>query len=207
MADLIASRTVLLETRQDRTVVEEGHRFLDEKRTLIARELLLRSKAYGARMAARAEAEQRARTLLRSAVRRHGLEGLQLHPVSLVTFAEEASGSFSFLGVRLVDEDPIPIPPEFPASPVASSPSPEARACARAWAALLREARADALAAANLLRLRDEYRRTERRVRALENVILPEIRADQRRIEELLEEYDQDETVRMHLFSGEAVRR
>lgn len=55
---------------------------------------------------------------------------------------------------------------------------------------------------ASLLRLMAEYRRTERRVRALENLILPELRAAERDMEDVLEENEQEEAVRVRLFAG-----
>jgi V/A-type H+-transporting ATPase subunit D len=51
---------------------------------------------------------------------------------------------------------------------------------------------------ANLERLIGEYQRTERRVRALENVILPEIRSDLAMMEEHLDLNDQEEVIRVH---------
>jgi len=50
---------------------------------------------------------------------------------------------------------------------------------------------------ANLHRLMREYRRTERRVRALENVVLPEIRQDLAAMEEHLDLNDQEEVIRV----------
>ena len=49
-----------------------------------------------------------------------------------------------------------------------------------------------------LLRLADEYQRTERRTRAIENVLLPELEADLRNVEAALEGLDQEEVVRVH---------
>ena len=49
----------------------------------------------------------------------------------------------------------------------------------------------------NLRRLAREYRRTERRARALENVLLPEIDLSLRYIEEQLDALDQEEAVRV----------
>jgi len=56
---------------------------------------------------------------------------------------------------------------------------------------------AEAARAANLRRLIDEYRRTERRARALENVLLPEIDHSLKFIEEQLDAVDQEEAVRV----------
>ena len=50
----------------------------------------------------------------------------------------------------------------------------------------------------NLERLMREYQRTERRVRALENVILPEIRSDIAMMQEQLDLNDQEEVIRVH---------
>ena len=49
----------------------------------------------------------------------------------------------------------------------------------------------------NLHRLSHEYRRTERRARAIENVLLPEIDQALKLIEDHLEALDREETVRV----------
>ena len=54
-----------------------------------------------------------------------------------------------------------------------------------------------AACAASLRRLIREYVRTERRARALENVVLPEIDGSLRFIEEQLDAVDQEEAVRV----------
>ncbi len=51
----------------------------------------------------------------------------------------------------------------------------------------------------NLERLAAEYRRTERRARALENVLLPEIDRSLATIEEQLELADQEEALRIRM--------
>lgn len=51
----------------------------------------------------------------------------------------------------------------------------------------------------NLLRLADEYRRTELRARALENVLLPEIAQALKTINEKPEAGDQEEAIRVRL--------
>ncbi len=50
----------------------------------------------------------------------------------------------------------------------------------------------------NLRRLAAEYRRTERRARALENVLMPELEQALRFVEEQLELYELEENVRVH---------
>jgi len=49
----------------------------------------------------------------------------------------------------------------------------------------------------SLERLMHEYERTERRVRALENVILPEIRSELTVMEEYLDLNEQEEVIRV----------
>ncbi len=58
-------------------------------------------------------------------------------------------------------------------------------------------AAAVAASTANLARLMYEYRRTERRVRALENIVLPEIHLDIAVMEEHLELVEQEEVIRV----------
>jgi V/A-type H+-transporting ATPase subunit D len=76
-------------------------------------------------------------------------------------------------------------------------PSPEVRRCAQAFRELLEAAVPLAAITANLERLMREYRRTERRVRALENVVLPEIRQDLAAMEEHLDLNEQEEVIRV----------
>jgi len=66
-----------------------------------------------------------------------------------------------------------------------------------AWAETMAGHAAAAACAGNLRRLAREYSRTERRARALENVVLPEIDVSLRYIEEQLDALDQEEAVRV----------
>ena len=76
-------------------------------------------------------------------------------------------------------------------------PTPEARRCATAFRRLIERQAELAACVANLRRLVREYIRTERRARALENVVLPEIDGSLRFIEEQLDAVDQEEAVRV----------
>jgi V/A-type H+-transporting ATPase subunit D len=84
-------------------------------------------------------------------------------------------------------------------------PSPEVHRCAAAFRALLGDAAPLAAITANLERLMREYRRTERRVRALENVVLPEIRQDLSAMEEHLDLNEQEEVIRVRSLREDAV--
>ena len=77
------------------------------------------------------------------------------------------------------------------------NPSPEARACRAAFAALLAAAVPLAAVTGNLERLSQEYRRSVRRARALQDVLLPELGRSIHGIETRLEELEQEEAVLM----------
>jgi V/A-type H+-transporting ATPase subunit D len=203
MPEYSVSRAALLETRRERVVVEEGHRFLDEKRILIAQELLKRLGHYRARMQRWNESQHAAQEALKSALVRHGVEGLQVYPAKPATFDRLPDAQQPFLGIMLLKESAaIEVTRGRRSSDMsACDPSPEAEACADHHCELLGLALELAIARANLLRLRDEYKRTERRVRAIENVILPEIAMQEATIVDRLDELDQEEVIRAHLFS------
>lgn len=73
----------------------------------------------------------------------------------------------------------------------------EAAAAQSAFAALLEPLAALAASAGNRERLVAEYRRTDRRARALENVLLPEIEHALKSIHDRLELADQEDAVRI----------
>jgi V/A-type H+-transporting ATPase subunit D len=76
-------------------------------------------------------------------------------------------------------------------------PSPEAEACRLAHAALLAAAAPLAAVSGNLERLSLEYRRSVRRARALQDVMLPELDHDIGDIEGRLEELEQEDAIWM----------
>ena len=200
MAEASASRAALLALRRDRRVIEEGHRFLDERRVALAHELLRRARAYAGHRAALLRGHEALRGALGNAVGRHGLEGLQVYPPAALR-ASVRRRDAEFLGLRLVDAVDAGLDGAAPAD--AEWRTTEATRCAQAARALAQDAVALAGEVASLLRLVGEYRRTERRVRALENIVLPEARADERRLEGALEELDQEEVMRARRFAGE----
>ncbi|MDL1861780.1 hypothetical protein FBR04_12230 [Betaproteobacteria bacterium PRO7] len=79
------------------------------------------------------------------------------------------------------------------AAPPAVFPSPEAEACRAAHARMAAQLVRIAARSTNLARLYSEYRRTVRRVRALQDVLLPEVESALATIESSLEELEQDE--------------
>jgi V/A-type H+-transporting ATPase subunit D len=83
------------------------------------------------------------------------------------------------------------------APPRAVAPSPEAEACRRAFVALVAAAADLAAISGNLERLSFEYRRSVRRARALQDVLLPELDQSVYRIETRLEELEQEDAISM----------
>lgn len=195
--DRLPTRSTLLELREERQIMQEGYRFLDEKRLLLAAEILRQLARYEDRMAEFRAHQQQAADALRTAVGRHGLEALSLYPAAPPAIPAEPR-RYSFLGVHLLEAADTPDPP-LPETAPAEDPSPQARRCAEVFHVLLLRARDLALLSGNLHRLIDDYRRTERRARALEDVLLPETQESIRDLEERLDDLDQEEAIRVRL--------
>lgn len=201
MTDFTPTRSVALELKDERRAMRDGHAFLDEKCLLLAGEIL-RELAEHERLLQRfLAAYGTAATALQAAVARHGLHGLQVYPPEDLEPSELARAPRSLMGVRLQDAtwraQPLPAPPAFDASP-------EAEACRRAYAAVLEAAAPLAAAEGNLERLSLEYRRSVRRARALQDVLLPELDRDVAEIEERLEELEQEDAIWMRQGAGQA---
>jgi V/A-type H+-transporting ATPase subunit D len=192
---ILATRIALLELGEERRLVQEGYELLDEKRMLLASEILRRLRQYSnlAEHAARREAEARERLL--AAVRRHGWQDLALAPVASLDDTVLGREARVFLGLELATATLEGGDSRLGAEPVV--PTPELRACAQAVLELVRVRVALAAEGASLRRLAQEYRRTERRARALENVVLPEIDEALRFVGEQLEALDLEEALRV----------
>jgi V/A-type H+/Na+-transporting ATPase subunit D len=193
VAELPATRANALALADEQALMRQGHAFLDEKRMLLAAETLRRLGVYQAQEAELVEALRAAAEALRAALQRHGRTGLAAQPAAHAPTVQTATRS-RFLGVTLweaggVDAGTLADP--------GADPSPEASACREAFAALLAPLAALAQGAGNLERLGTEYRRTERRTLALENVLLPEVKQAHDRIDEHLTLADQEEAVRI----------
>ena len=190
-----ASRSAFLEMRDEQRLVNDGYEFLDEKRILLAAELLRQRDAW---REANAVFEQRLREAMKAlpeAVADQGLEGLLVHPRYTLDAARLEVSERPYVGQVMLEASMATGDTGLAREPV--RPSPEVRRCADAFRALLEAAAPLAAITANLERLMREYRRTERRVRALENVVLPEIRQDLAAMEEHLDLNEQEEVIRV----------
>jgi V/A-type H+/Na+-transporting ATPase subunit D len=194
---LSPTRSAFLELKEERQLVREGFEFLDEKRVILAQEMLRRLQAWREARARYDALHDTAAAALARALGRHGLDGLGIYPVLRLEEASVTLQEHRFLGVNLLEgafdagrNDKLVTPP-------AVNPSPEAERCREAFSALVPLAFEMAVMRASLERLVAEYIRTERRARALENVVLPEIEGSLRFMDEQLEAMDQEEAIRV----------
>lgn len=189
MTDLTPTRSLAIQLQDERRTMREGYAFLDEKCVLLAGEMLRELRAYQALVRELAPLQAAARAALQSAVARHGLDGLQVYPAAPGRYALRFERR-ALLGVAMLDAR---LDGEAGTAPPAVMPSPEAEACRAAHAHVAAQLVRIAASSANLARLYAEYRKTVRRVRALQDVLLPEIERSLAEIETSLEELEQDE--------------
>jgi V/A-type H+-transporting ATPase subunit D len=194
------TRATELALREERAVVGEAYEFLDEKRLILAGQLLRQMEDYRLLRQELTTLAATARSRLITAVRRHGLQELSVYPprpqdawrigrqqqrcmgVILQTTTLEASGAAA---------------PE-----AASFPSGEAELCRQAFERLVELNVRLAGVSGNLYRLMAEYRLTERRARALDSVILPEIEQALKEISEHLEDLEREDAIRVRRQAG-----
>lgn len=195
MAEITPTRGAAQALAEEKSFIETGFGFLDEKRVLLAATLMKELEAWRGLRDAYDLRMADARQALQAAIARHGLERMQIYPVPGAERAPLAIGRESFLGVGRLREPDLDWPaPEAGAGPDRSA---EAEACRRAFAALIPLAARIAVRQVNIHKLIREYRSTERRAMALENVLLPETTALLAQVNEFLDEADQEEAVRI----------
>ncbi len=199
VADRAPTRAALLELGEEQRVVAEAYEFLDEKRLLLAAELLRQLERYEVLLEAIEALGRGARQQLVAAVQRHGLQELSVYPATPLAGVGIDLQQRNVMGVTLLDARLVEPDAGRRTPPVASQPSPEAEQCRAAFAGLLPKLTALAGVSGNLYRLLAEYRRTERRARALENVILPEIEQALAQVSGYLEEMDLEDAIRVRL--------
>lgn len=192
--EITPTQSLLLELKEERVGMREGYGFLDEKRLILASAILAELARYQAELKAFEADYATASGALQEAVVRHGLEELSLYPPAPPIRGEMSLTPRSVLGVGVYDLNWRMAGPEPP--PQTALASPEAGRCREAFRALIPRAAHLAALAGNLERLREDYARTARRARALEDVLLPEIDETLQSVEGALEELDREEAVR-----------
>lgn len=186
------TRSAVLELREEARALREGHAFLDEKCLLLAAEMVRTLRRYEELQHGLRRVQTSARAALEAALARHGLHGLQVYAPALAAAARLQTSERPLLGIVL--REAVLTGPLAPAREPTLR-SPEAEACRAAFAELLQRAAALAALAGNLERLLDDYRRTTRRARALQDVLLPELTQALHEAETRIEEMEQEEAV------------
>lgn len=195
--ELATTRVALLELKDEQRLVREGYQLLDEKRILLAGEIrreLGRLRLRGTQMRA---AEEAARAAVIAALTRHGLDALSVHRCAPLTGVSLAVAQSRFLGLHLPDAQLVPTEDAPTSSPRGLALSKEMRECIRTHRALLEGVVAYAASSLRVRRLVREFVRTERRTRAIENILVPELDAGVKFVEEQLEAMDQEELARV----------
>jgi V/A-type H+-transporting ATPase subunit D len=199
MSDVSPTRSAVLEMKDERRAMHEGYVFLDEKCLLLAGEILRQLEQHARLQREFAALHDDALARLQAAVARHGLHELQVYPPTAPVQAPLEVAARSLMGVRLQQAR---WSGHETTAATAALPSPEAEACRQAFAALLAAAAQLAAVSGNLERLSLEYRRSVRRARALQDVMLPELDHSIADIEGRLEELEQEDAIWMRRGAG-----
>jgi len=193
MREVTPTRSTAIDLADERRLMCQGYEFLDEKRMLLATEMLRQLRIYQERSDALAADTTAAAAALAAVVERHGLDQLQVYPAPEPPVIPDNARSL-FLGLVMQSAGE---PPKAQAQAAAAiDPSPEAKACRALFERLLWAAADIAARAGNLNRIAREYRRTERRAKALEKVLLPEVEVALKYIDEQLDMMEREETIR-----------
>jgi V/A-type H+-transporting ATPase subunit D len=198
VTDLSPTRAALLELQDERHAMREGYVFLDEKCLLLAGEMLRQLGRHAVLERGLRAAHAAALHALRAALARHGLDGLQVQIATELGQAPLRRTASALMGVQLLQAEwgaatGAAVPPDEPAP----APSPELRACRRVFADLIAAAAPLAAVVGNLERLSQEYRRSVRRARALQDVLLPELDRDIAEIQTRIDELEQQDAIWM----------
>lgn len=194
MREVVPTHSALMELREERGGMQEGYRFLDEKRLVLAAEIVRALQRYEVTRHRFDRLFEQASQALKSAVMRHGLEGLQVYPVAEPWTGKLSVTRRSVLGVEVQEARGEN---NAASTPPGDYASPEADLCRGAFVALLPVVTELAALSGNLHRLREDYRHTARRARALEDVLIPEIDDRLAGLELALEDLDREEAVRV----------
>lgn len=190
MSDITATRSVAIALAEERQAMREGYVFLDEKCLLLAGAMLRELRRFDAANRRLRALQSQAASALAAAVRQHGLQGLQCYPASPQQAITLDVQQRLLLNVPLQDASARL---ELVATPEPAYVSPEAENCRAAFLALTQQLAVMAAMSGNLMRLYREYRRSVRRVRALQDVLLPELDGEINEIDTQLEELERDE--------------
>lgn len=191
--ELSPTRSAAVAMRDEYRLIREGYQFLDEKSVQLAAEIMRQLTLHHTLEGRYRKLHATSQEAVGKALGRHGLDGLSVFPALDISASRVQTQQRRFLGVRLQEASLASPSATTTVPPV--NPSPEARSCATLFHSLAGVAVELAAVSGNLQRLVREYRETERRARALENVLIPEITSALKEIEEHLETAEQEEAV------------
>jgi len=200
MPEGTSSKTELLERRAERELVREGKTVLEERRDLLAHFMLDQIRYTEQLAKERDHVFDQARQHLRHAAMRHGLSGVGRFAIAETNLPrpqweiENRLGTNWLVGAAAVPEQP---PRELGDGVEVSL---ELDITVSAFQQLLIKLLELAEAENNLVRLTDAFRRTQRRVNALDHIVLPDITEAIRRMEETMDEMERDDLVRSLLI-------
>ncbi len=200
MPEGMSSKTELLERRAERDLVHEGKAVLEERRDLLAHFLLDQIRHTEQLVRERDSTFDEARRHLHRTAMRHGLGGVRRFAVGETSLPrpqwlkENRLGTGWLVGATAVTARP----PREHGDGI--DVSLELEMAVSAFQRLLIELLALAEAENNLVRLTDAFRRTQRRVNALDYIVLPEIINAIRHMEATMDEMERDDLVRSLLI-------
>lgn len=190
-----ATRARLLELKRDAEAARRGRDLLDEKREALLREVLARRPVVAAKRKEAAARLARARARLEEAETELGADAVdraalaqRAEPPS-VTLAPRRLAGARFSSVRLER-------PEFRIRWAAGGTSASLDAAAEAFGALVGPLAELAEAEAALTCLKETLAKTNRRLNALEKLVLPALAGEAARTAAALEEEERDQWVR-----------
>jgi len=205
MPEETSSKTELLERRAERDLVREGKAVLEERRDLLAHFMLDQIRHTEQLVKERNRIFDETRQHLHHAALRHGLRGMHRFAVTATNLkrpqwqTENRLGTNWLVGAAAV---PVRLPRELGNGIEISL---ELDLTVSAFQRLLCKLLELAEAENNLVRLTDAFRRTQRRVNALDHILLPEITEAIRRMEETMDEMERDDLVRSLLIKRKQV--
>jgi len=127
--DIVPTRSAFLELRDERGGMREGYRFLDEKRLVLAGEIVERLDAYAAAKKDFERLQKEAVQALRTAVEQHGLAELTFYPAQHPINAKVRTDSRNILGVMATSAELSTGRTETEPAVFASPPADACRQC------------------------------------------------------------------------------
>jgi V/A-type H+-transporting ATPase subunit D len=196
MAREAPSKTLLLARREERRLVTEGRAVLEERRDLVARQMMQLIHALKATDAELAQLRRDAMKALQRGTLRYGALGLTRFAADGTPLVTDSWSKRNYFGSILVDgpEKVDTFPEKIETGGWESSVELDQAIAAfqRLLLALAERARQEN----NLLRLTRAFRRVQRRVNAIEQVLIPELDVTIREMEATLDEMERESLVR-----------